>query len=197
MAVIEKTVTESVDLDRIEEDATARLGELVDMRQRLSLDALVDSAVRSELESVESELRSCQEALERVALARGERGRRDAAAAEAAETVAREVALGEARRLQVDREACAAVFDEAAEGLAAAATAFLATCDAQDVFLARAGRPVGQGGRRARQLAVDAAFRCAMGSAPPGVLQLDGLPPGVRHMKPLVSGDARPVEAAE
>ena len=89
----------AVDLDRLEEDATVGLGQLTEQRARLSLDALTDPRIATELDDVRSEIAGAGRALEQVALARAESGRRLAAAAADAEAKRREEALQKARAL--------------------------------------------------------------------------------------------------
>src|ERR1035437_6597985 len=177
------TATEqTVDLEALEEDAKRTLGELTEARARLSLDALTDATVAAELENVESEIRSCEQALERAQLAHTEQGRR---ALEAAEKAAREA-----------RERGAAAVDVALIKLAQRVSAWLVTCDEQDRQLQAAGRRPAQRAARDRSLALDAAFIDAMRAVPRGILQLDvgGWAPRGR---PLVEGDHRPVQTIE
>jgi hypothetical protein len=67
---------EVIDLDVLEGDARRRIGELMEVRQRLSLDALTDEDAQRELANVESELAATEGELQRVDLARTESGRR-------------------------------------------------------------------------------------------------------------------------
>jgi hypothetical protein len=188
------TATEqTVDLEALEEDAKRTLGELTEARARLALDALTDATVAAELEAVESEMRSCQDALERAQLAHGEQGRRAAAAAAEAAREARERAMERAQALQADRERAAVAVDEALGELARSVGAWLSTCDAQDVALEQSGRRPVAVHARGRALALEAAFAFAMRPMPRGILQLEG-PVSPRHVVPLGQGDMRPVE---
>jgi hypothetical protein len=191
------TATEqTVDLEALEEDAKRTLGELTEARARLSLDALTDATVAAELENVESEIRSCEQALERAQLAHTEQGRRALEAAEKAAREARERAMERAQALQADRERGAAAVDVALIKLAQRVSAWLVTCDEQDRQLQAAGRRPAQRAARDRSLALDAAFIDAMRAVPRGILQLDvgGWAPRGR---PLVEGDHRPVQTIE
>jgi hypothetical protein len=179
----------AVDLDRLEEDATVRLGQLTEQRGRLALDALVDSAVHAELENVESEIRACQDALERMQLARAEQGGREVEAAAAADRHRREEALDRAAELQVARDAAARQVDVALSALSSQVAVWLKVVASQDRALLEAGRPQSQGVRRGREIALEAAYCQAMGAL--GVLRLEGAPP--RKWQSLEDGDARPV----
>jgi hypothetical protein len=200
MAVTETETEQVVDLEalaKLEADATARLGELTEQRARLSLDALSDPRIATELDDVRSEIASCERALEQVALARTESGRRSAAAAAEADAKRREEALGRARVLQVEREAAAKAFDSAASAFAEAARWWLKTADDQDRALREAGRAPSASAPRMRAVALTAAYVHATRSLPRGVLQLEGAPPAPRDWQPLSTGDVRPVEPPE
>ena len=188
---------QDLDLDSIEADATGRLGDLREQRARLALDALGDGEVARELEAVEAEIRSTEQALERVQLAGTEHGRRAAAARAAEEVAAREAALDRARLLQREREAGAVAVDAALEALAAAVKAWLSTCDEQDAALAEAGRPPSSNSASARAALLEGAFVASVTrSLPRGVLPLEGIvsPP---QQKRLTEADWRPVEPVE
>ena len=86
------------------------MAELKDARARLSLDSLGDASVETELGIVEREILATEQALERVELARGERGRCQAEERAKPDAAAREKALAHARKLQVEREASAVVW---------------------------------------------------------------------------------------
>jgi hypothetical protein len=182
-----------VDLETLEKDAKRTLGELTEARARLALDALTDATVAAELEDVESEIRSCEQVVERSRLAHGEKGRRAAAAAAEAAREARERAMTQARALQSDRERGAAAVDEALSELARQVAAWLGICDAQNRALEASGRRPVAAHARGRALALDAAFAFAMRVVPRGILQLEG-PVSPRHVVPLGQGDMRPVE---
>ena len=195
MTAVTEMVTEdqTVDLDRIEADATARLAELTEQRARLALDALVDADVQAELESVESEVSACEQAIQRVALARGEQGRREQAAAQAAEDERRQAALDRARGLQVERESAVRAIDS---GLRKAATAwadYSRVCVDQQRELRAAGRP---DGGPAPSSAIERALAKALegAAAPPGMIDL---PPLSGRPALLAELDPRLVEPAE
>jgi hypothetical protein len=112
-------------LDELEQDARARVAELEQQRARLSLDATIgdEPAKREaadELRSVESELASARAELQRLPLARAERDRRAAQAAEEAQRVVCEKAGTKIGPLQKRVSAAAASVDEAARRLAEA-----------------------------------------------------------------------------
>jgi len=185
------------DLDALERDATARLGELHEQRSRLALDALIDSTVQAELESIESEIHACDAALERVQLARNERGRRDAAAAAQADRERREAALNRARARQSKVDALAAEWDSLMERLAGITLELLRECDARDRDLGEAGRRPSASAPSMRATALAAAWVHHTRKVPRGVLQLEGAAPNPRDWRPLAEGLVRPVEPAE
>jgi hypothetical protein len=200
MAVTETETEQVVDLEalaKLEADATVRLGELTEQRARLSLDALSDPRIATELDDVRSEIASCERALEQVALARAESGRRSGEAAAEAEAKRRAEALARAHELQAQREAAAKAVDSAATALSEAAQWWLQTADDQDRALREAGRAPSASAPRMRSIALTAAFIHATRSLPRGVLQLEGAPPAPRDWQPLSAGDVRPVEPPE
>lgn len=144
-------------LDLIEQDARGRIARLEDDRGRLSLDALDEHAredVRLELANVESELVAARAELERVGLARGERGRRDAEARESAERDAGAAALVEAAKLAKQLAAQARAVDAAAKKYAAEAASFAALHERHhDSLVVAREREPGRGGAPSAVLA--------------------------------------------
>lgn len=90
LAAEAEVVHEPDSLGAIEADASQRVRTLREQRQRLAPEALVDTSAKAEMVSLEDELREAERALELVDVARGESGRREAEAAERAESEARE-----------------------------------------------------------------------------------------------------------
>lgn len=114
-----------VDLEELEASVRVHVEDLTEQRARLSLDSLSDPAVVGELERVEVALQDAQSELERIELARGERGRRQTAATEQAEAERIARARVEADRLQGVRDHLGQSVDAAAQQLAEAISAYL------------------------------------------------------------------------
>ena len=116
---------QGTDLDELEASVRVHLEDLAEQRSRLSLDVLSDPACAAELEAVEARLQDCQSELERVALARAERDRRGAEAAESAQRDRVAWALAEAARLGGVRAQLAVRVDAACTELAEAVSEFM------------------------------------------------------------------------
>lgn len=195
-AVAEK----DLDLGALAADATQRLGELEEARLRLAPEALTDKTVAGELASVESEIESCRQVLERVRLARSEYERREKQAETDAAEAARQSHLAEARRLQGEREKAATAFDRAAKTFAEKLRAFDLITSAQEAELRRAHAQQAADIARPRpwqfELALEHALRGA--GCPRGILRTHTLS-GAEHVplsqiNPLAALDARPID---
>src|ERR1019366_1133032 len=175
MTMTTATATEqTVDLKALEEDAKRTLGELTEARARLALDALTDATVAAELEAVESEMRSCQDALERVGLAHGEQGRREAAAAAEAARAAREAAAARVAELTAELQTAGAEVDAAFATVAVAVGKWLGLAEARDEESRAAGSRPGANAHALRAIQLDGAFRFGTRALPMGVLGLEG-----------------------
>jgi hypothetical protein len=192
---VTETPHAATDIAAIEADATARLGELREARQRLSLGAFSDAGVAAELADVEDEIANAERTLEQAKLARVEQGRRDARARAEAERKRREEALDRARELQRELEAAYAEWDAAVQELGARTRHVLGLWDSQDGALERAGRRPATNRFQSRAIALNRAFRANVGGLPRAVLELDGLQ--LSAPEPLVKGGFRPVEPVQ
>jgi hypothetical protein len=118
--------TTDLDLEALRVDGERRLEELREQRQRISVEALVDAQVASELEDVESAIEATSAELRRIELAGTEQERRDREAAEAAEYERVEAHMRRARELQPEIEKVIATYDRK---LGEAMVALRAFCD--------------------------------------------------------------------
>jgi hypothetical protein len=196
------TTAAEVDLDEIEQKIQARIGELQRRRQELSIQALSDKSVATEMVTIERRLGAAQVELQRVDLARAEQERLNAEARQAQVDEHQAAALERARGLQPKREKAAAAVDKAAVAHVEAVCAFVEVCRSQQAELREAGRPDTAQLARPFGYGIEAAFAYAMREAT--TLRANGLrgigvwerlpfiPP--MHQKPLAESDVRPIE---
>lgn len=176
---------QTVDLEALEEDAKRTLGELTEARARLALDALTDATVAAELEDVESEIRSCEQALERAQLAHTEKARRASEAAEKAAREAREAAAARVAELTAELQTAGAEVDAAFAVVCRTVEKWLALGEARDRESVAAGSRPGANAHALRAIALDGAFRFGIRALPMGVLGLEGFVQP-RSVRPLV-----------
>jgi hypothetical protein len=191
-------------LDAAEQDARSRIEALQRERQALALDSLTDDDARSALASVESELAETAAELERIALARIEAQRREAASRDHEQQEAIAAAMREAASLQGDREKAAARVDRTA-------TAFAEALAAHHDLAARQARALGATGFPRREIEpapwmLEGALMRALSDVPnmprnwahrAGGMFAPDQHLAVRRMraaKPLAETDCRPVE---
>ncbi len=194
--------TEPLDLDALEADAERRLGELQEQRQRLAPEALTDADVAAELAGVDSEVRECEQALERVRLARVEQGRRAADAHAEEERARRAAAQAEADKLDHEFETdIAPKLDDALSELFKLTAALDANRIERARWSAEAGRAVSASWWQGVRIRLEAAwhFHAKGSGAPAGLLALEGAALSPRHWRRFAElpaeGDARRVEA--
>jgi hypothetical protein len=150
-------------LGAIQADARERLETLREQRARLAPEALVDAAAKAEMANLEDEIRAAETALDLVEVARGETGRREYEASEAAARAVREQGEAEARELQPQIHLAAVELDAAAHAFAERAAAYRDLKEGQAGAVGRSGR--GQEavrGRSFRRREVAAALNVAM-----------------------------------
>jgi hypothetical protein len=173
-----------VDLDALEREARAHVDELREDRARLALDALSDPDAAGELASCERRLADAEDALERVGLARLERGGRDVEACSQAERDRQTAALAAAGRLQGVRLKAAERVDRAAAEWVAAVVEYLSLSRQQVNEFRAAGRRVSAVAGWPIEASLALEMRRA-GSGLRGVLERMPNIPG-RHLRPLV-----------
>src|SRR5438552_5198475 len=130
---------EVLDFDALAQDAWQKVREAEAVEARLSLDALHDPEVASELRAVQSERAAAEVAVRQVELARADHARREDEAREQAEIEAQEKALKRATALQSKIDAEALKFDAEANQLAHAALAHRKLTNQQRELAERGG----------------------------------------------------------
>jgi hypothetical protein len=189
------TATEqtAVDLEALGRDAEARLAELRPQVQRLSLDALTDPRIASELDDIRSEIASAERAVEQVRLAHTEKGRRASEAAAEAAREARVVAAARVAELSAELQTAGAEVDAAFAVVCRTVEKWLALGEARDRESVAAGRRPGANAHALRAIQLDGAFRFGTRRLPMGVLGLEGFVQP-RSVRALVQADVRPAE---
>jgi len=127
-------------LGAIQADAREQLETLREQRARLAPEALTDASAKADMKVLEDEIRAAETALDLVEVARGETGRREREASEAAALAVREQGEAEAAKLQPQIALAAQRVDTAAGVFAEAATAFQELKELQAGAVGRSGR---------------------------------------------------------
>ncbi|HXW59240.1 MAG TPA: hypothetical protein VEJ23_07150 [Solirubrobacteraceae bacterium] len=131
--------TQSPDLERLERDARARIGELERQERRLSLDALADPAMAEELKDVQSQRAAALAAIRQAELARDEREHREVQAREEAERARLRAHFARARELQVEIDRVIKTVDKRLAEAMTALREYVALATTQQQELSAAG----------------------------------------------------------
>ena len=188
----------TVDFDALEGEMNETIQRLEQARQRLAFDALGgDAEIRSELNSVESELGSARGELARLDLARVEAARRELEAEKESRRAAQDAAYSRAREIQAEREKAVRAIDSTAAKFAAAVADYARCCQRQQIALTEAGvRPDLRSGARLLPIRVEGALKAALREhRAPNALDLPPIP--VSLVKPLQETDPRIVDPPE
>jgi hypothetical protein len=168
------TATQSPpDLDKLEQDAHARIADCEQEEQRLALDALSDPTLAEELQGVQRKRADAEGQARQAQMARDEIGRREARAIEAAEQARRDEALADARVLEDERRAAAKAVDEAG-------AAYVKAIDAWADVRVRQEAALGRAHQRALKPTGDAVERALLRNMldvglPRGLLTIEGI----------------------
>jgi hypothetical protein len=180
---------QSIDLDALRADAEKHLADLREQRARLSLDAISDTEVREELESVEAEIRDTEAELQRFELAADERSRREQEAREQAEAKARARAKREADDCERELDGLAVDFDKAAASFASVVVRYSAKFGQRQGHLIAAGLVPWGAGLQPGGLGAALRFALQHAGSDGGVLRLvDVRDPGAGPDRPLTEG---------
>ncbi len=173
-------------LEAIQADALERLETLSEQRARLAPEALTDAAAKAEMANLEAEIAAAQQALDLVEVARGETGRREREASEAAARAGREQGETAAAKLQPQIAKAAQRVDTAASVFAESVTAYRDLREQQSAAVARSGR--GAEATRSRRFRPEAAAASLFAACRERGLKLEGFE-GSRRDAPLAGGE--------